>query len=240
MKKLYILIGLCILAMLVVGFLLLRSPSPPELIKIYKATTPEKISPQRSETSQPIDIDTPGFVATPEENTDTPLSDAPEAFRDATDVIDGTDAFLPDDFVLEATPAEDVPVSPYGWGPYPEVPADYPSKVLWEREFTGNLSDDVLKDIELIDRVLVKLWSEGERGFKGGSFDGNKVYPHYHNTIYVRYKFDGDHKYISRARGGPNIPKLTHDQLYYMDLPEGLQTIDMDTAGIDPYSFLGY
>ncbi len=35
--------------------------------------------------------------------------------------LDMTDAFLPDDFVSEEETAE-VPISPFGFGPYPEVP----------------------------------------------------------------------------------------------------------------------
>ena len=44
---------------------------------------------------------------------------------EASEMLEMADAFLPDDMVSEEAPAEDVPVSPFGFGPYPEVPEDY-------------------------------------------------------------------------------------------------------------------
>ena len=132
-----------------------------------------------------------------------------------------------------------LPVSPFGFGPYPEVPADYPSTVIWEKTNHGDLTEGTLTNLELLDRVLVKLWSEGERGFKGGVISGNKVYPHYHNTAYVRFKVDSEgHRYISRFRGGPDLPRLTREQMRTGKIPDGIRVIDLDSAGIDAYRFL--
>ena len=69
--------------------------------------------------------ETPVLVNTPDENTDTQMPDATEPLENETETLDLADAFLPDDMVSEEAPAEDVPVSPYGFGPYPEVPADF-------------------------------------------------------------------------------------------------------------------
>ena len=48
--------------------------------------------------------------------------------------------------------------------------------------------NEAVKNIELIDRVLVKLWQQGDRGIVGGSAHNGKVYPHYDNVIYVEWK----------------------------------------------------
>lgn len=190
---------------------------------------------------QPVTFEKEGFVGTPLEIEDTQWAEKAEVLRvEDTESLDFADAFLPDDFVSEEAPAENVPVSPYGFGPYPDVPLDYPSSVLWEEDDHGNLSQRTLKNIELIDRVLVKLWSEGERGFKGGAFTNGKVYPYYHQSIYVRYDEDEGHQYISEYYGGPEIPPLTPKQLYDGQLPAGIHIIDMGAAGIDAYSFLDF
>ena len=69
----------------------------------------------------PVDFQTEGVTNTPDANTDTPMSETTEALPN--DDVDLAEAFLPDDFVSEEeTPAEEVPVSPYGFGPYPELP----------------------------------------------------------------------------------------------------------------------
>ena len=80
-------------------------------------------------------------------------------------------------------------VSPFGFGPYPEIPSDYP----YQGPFGMPLNNSTLKgqydmgkDIELIDRVCIKLWNQGER-VKGGVIEDGLVYPLYPNTIYVTW-----------------------------------------------------
>ena len=78
-------------------------------------------------------------------------------------------------------------VSPHGFGPFPEIPPDYPTGAVWLQSTYYLQTAEFQRQRELLDRVLIKLWSEGERNFKGGSFDGQngKVYPHYFNTHYI-------------------------------------------------------
>ena len=73
---------------------------------------------------------------------------------------------------------EDMYVSPYGFGPYPEVPEDYPSKQLikWS-------SPSPSPRAELLSRVLIKLWTEGEKNFRGGCTNKGKIYPYFYNTV---------------------------------------------------------
>lgn len=106
---------------------------------------------------------------------------------------------------------------------------------------------DRLRNFELIDRVLIKLWEQGERNFAGGTLRNNngRVYPIYFNTAYVSYrelvKLDGTiHRYIGGFLPGPGFPRLTHNERMSGDfvLPPDARILDMDEAGIDPYSFL--
>ena len=193
--------------------------------------------------TQPVEIETPGFVSTPEENTLTPMSDETEALPHDTDTPDLSDAFLSDDFVSEKAPAEDVPVSPFGFGTYPEVPSDYFGIPIWmqDREHISHLPDSAQREIELIDRVLVKLWQQDDRSIVGGSTYRGKVYPHYENTAYIRWSEsvadDGTiHPYISSIKGAYNAP--TAEEIEAGDIPPGFNLVDLEDAGIDPYIFL--
>ena len=189
-----------------------------------------------------VDISTVDFehAETNLETDDAQVSDdkGVSPIDDASERIDMADAFLPDDLVSEAAPAEDVPVSPFGFGPYPEVPADYPIPPTWEREGYNTFSPDTQRELELLDRVLIQLWQQGERGFLGGSTDNGKVYPHYKNTAYVRYeRTESGRRYIARYKGDPAI-RISPEQLRTGDLPSHIRVLDMDSEGIDPYQFL--
>lgn len=169
----------------------------------------------------------------------TPAAAMEESLDDLDDMVD---AFLPDGFVSEeeATAAEDVRVSPFGFGPYPEVPADYPSRPPWEREGYTTFSEDTQKGLELLGRVLIKLWQQGERGYLGGSTSDGKVYPHYKNTAYVRYETtDSGRRSIARYKGDPAI-RITPEQLRAGELPSYIRVLDIDAEGIEPYEFLGF
>ena len=138
---------------------------------------------------------------------------------------------------------EDVPTSPFGFGPYPEVPEDYPTNVIWNLPGAKeNLPDHALKGIELLDRVLVKLWIEGDKNFRGGATNNGKVYPYYHNTVYVRYAQqempDGTiRRYLTSALSGPYVEYDEKDLMSDMP-PVHLRIIELDSTGIDPYQFL--
>ena len=181
---------------------------------------------------------------TPLETGKTQMSEDTEALPidETSEMLDMADAFLPDDFVSEEAPAEDVPVSPFGLGSYPEIPEDYPKHLIppWAgREI--NLSEYASAN-ELLDRVLIKLWTQGDKGFTGGSTADGKVYPHYPNTVYVRYKeiplLDGTvHRAITKVKGGPEIAPYA-DQILAGTPPAHIRLIDLDISGVDPYTFL--
>lgn len=134
---------------------------------------------------------------------------------------------------------EDVLVSPYGFGPYPNVPEDYPSTVAWERDQTY-LPEELRPRSELLSRVLVQLWTSGKKDFRGGSTHNGKVYPHYHDTVYVRFAEtrvpNGEIvRYPARIKSGPSV-KYTEADL--LDPPPYLRVLDLDSSGIDPYQYL--
>ena len=177
----------------------------------------------------PKTTETPGFVDTPQENTDTPMPDETEVVPNETENLDIADAFLPDDFVLEEeASAENVPVSPHGFGPYPTTPVDFPLSVDWT---------DRTEQQELLMRVMIKAWTEGER-FIGGNIVDGKVRLNYPNTVYVRDREiqgrDGNiikGRSASGATGGKVTPPGE-------DFPPGVRVLDFDSAGIDPYEYL--
>jgi hypothetical protein len=138
----------------------------------------------------------------------------------------------------ETAEMAEVRVSPYGFGPYPEVPEDYPSKVSWNRHYP-DATDEVRRELELISRVLVKLWTDGDKNFRGGSTYKGKIYPHYNDTVYVQHKYkmiDGKMvKYATRAKSGPRVSYNVSD---LDNPPPHLRILDLDSSGIDPYQFL--
>ena len=174
----------------------------------------------------PVDFQTEGVTNTPDENTDTQKPESTAALENDTDDI--ADAFLPDDFVSEEeAPAEDVPVSPHGFGPYPEVPEDFPLPVDWTGKHV---------QAELLMRVMIKAWTEGER-FIGGNIVSGKVLLNFPNTVYVRYKEipTADGVISTRAIAGATDVEVPPPG---EDFPPHVRVLDFDEAGIDPYEYL--
>ena len=122
----------------------------------------------------------------------------------------------------------------------PHVPSDFPFAVVWlqpERK-TANIND--LTPRELSGLVMVKKWNEGDHDFVGASMENGKVYLHYPNVVYVKWEEtqlpDGTiTQYASETSGGDGT--IT-DQVREGILPPGVQVLDMDASGIDPYEYL--
>ena len=153
-------------------------------------------------------------------------------------------------------PAE-VRYSPHGFGPYPEVSKEYflqKGPTPWQMvDLFGSHAPS--RNIELISRVLIKLWKEGDTQWEGAGIQPNgKVYVIYPNQVYIRYSPltnlngkvqknpDGTpQKYISMWLSAADIPEPSTEQLLDNDMPGGLEIIDLDVEdpGIEPYSFLG-
>ena len=137
-------------------------------------------------------------------------------------------------------------VSPFGFGPYPQVPSDFPRDPIWEAvemyEKINQHGRGMMKAIELMDRVLIKLWNQGHRA-TSASMSKGLVYPGFPNTVYVRWSYveepDGTTtRYAGRKTSGPDIPESVFDALSEGIIPPGIKVLDHDSDGIDPYTFL--
>ena len=130
-------------------------------------------------------------------------------------------------------PIETVRVSPFGFGPYPEVPEGCPvPRNIW------HASD---AQMELLFRVAIQKWNEGER-FNGCSTGEGKVYLHYPNTVYIQY---GEPEVND---SGILIRPITHvisanigmspQQMRAGEIPAGIRVLEYGKDGIDTYEYL--
>lgn len=131
-------------------------------------------------------------------------------------------------------------VSPFGFGPYPEVPADYPEDVIWENDL--GVARELTRMAELMDRVLVKLWSQGHR-VSSLTAEGSKYYPAYPNAAYVEWDYYQDengvpHRYATRVTAGPGVSHSQVNQLHDGIIPDGITILSHDHDSINPYEFL--
>ncbi|MDE0088511.1 MAG: hypothetical protein OXU23_22500 [Candidatus Poribacteria bacterium] len=149
----------------------------------------------------------------------------------------------------------EVRVSPYGFGPYPEVPEgfiDAVGKPFWllPDELLRQRRKPPSRNVELMQRVMVKLWKQGRTDVEAAFMDGDKIRVHFKNRAYVRYStvttLDGKEvKYISSWRAGNSVsqPQPQPGDAYppgEQDVSPGVELIDMDEEpGINPYEFLG-
>ena len=186
-------------------------------------------------------------VETPleKDNTLAMSDDNAASIDDKAESVVRTDTPLQDDFISEEEIAE-VSVSPFGFGPYPEVPAEYTArhgKTVWQ--YPGSLPQYNQANIELIHRVMIALWNEGDTRFISATLKDGKIYVNYPNTMYVRYAVhkspDGTvHRRITSWSAGEEN-QAAIDQILVGEIPTGVTLIDMDSedVGIDPYTFLG-
>ncbi len=138
----------------------------------------------------------------------------------------------------ETTDVKEVRISPFGFGPYPEIPTDFPIQNIFDQ--SGQNSPN----FELMDRVWVELWKRGVRGITGMSISNESglVHPTIQGIMYVNWEprwelFGfGFGRRISGISGhpddfgepfGPDEPKI----------PKGIKVFDM-SEGIDPYKLL--
>lgn len=143
----------------------------------------------------------------------------------------------------------DVPVSsPHGFGPYPEIPLNFPNPEIFNRPMSAKS--------ELRHRVKVKLWAMGERP-EGTTFGPNGlVYPLYRDTVYVDWSEetillpDGSMGRIPKSTliGHRDTVSTIYRQLSNRVppvpisdtfLPRSIKSTSYRNGGIDPYQFLG-
>ena len=132
---------------------------------------------------------------------------------------------------IETESADDVQMSSFGFGPFPEVPPDFPDQQVFKYQHGPT-------ELELLDRVRVKLWKEGIRPDGIGYLDSTGlIYPTVRGTIYVRWGELRGKKYITRLKCHPfdsfDISKINSEN----DIPSHLKVLDF-SEGIDPYEYL--
>ncbi|MYB96186.1 hypothetical protein F4054_12960 [Candidatus Poribacteria bacterium] len=180
------------------------------------------------------------LVDTPEQNTDTLTSTENKTLRvEATDILDMADALLPDDKVLRAQQVSpDVSVSPYGFGPYPELPEG------WAADTFPSPS----ADHELLARVRIKLFYAGINT-RGANMENGLVYPVIPGIAYVKWKeyerSDGIVRYISDMIAHPSdglrIAAIRAEKgrvFTEADIPSDIKLMSFEEGAIDPYTFL--
>lgn len=102
---------------------------------------------------------------------------------------------------------------------------------------------DVGQNLELIDRVLIQLWQQGDKKIIGGFLENGKIYPNYPNTVYVKEQIEETddglvRKHFSHITGPPGT-HIYHEDIWRGNIPPHVTIIKKDDSqGIDPYSFL--
>jgi hypothetical protein len=149
-------------------------------------------------------------------------------------------------------------VSPFGFGPYPEIPDDYslpPVQWQWSEEVLAQVKQscidqgiddmDYLRTYELIGRVAIKLWNEEHRiGGLTVSSETGLFYPDYPNTVYVKrteQEIKGAVVVGLRLLGSAASELTVQERKRAEELgefPSWLTVLSMED-GIDPYEFLG-
>lgn len=151
-----------------------------------------------------------------------------------------------------------VKVSPYGFGPYPEIPPDFPADRMppwtWSDKKRQELIEfskvpDILRDGELIYRVYIKMWNEGMRILPAAKVDPDtdRVYLKYPNTVYVTYGYtenpDGTRERIINSTEVYGVKvgvDITKEDILNGNIPDHITVKSSDeNEGVDPYSYLG-
>lgn len=157
------------------------------------------------------------------------------------DIVDGR-IFLgtekPSAELLSQLRSQDEIISPYGFGPYPELPQGF-GPITWPRK-------DALS--ELMIRVRIKLLKQGVLVEGMAEGDDGFVYPIIKGVRYVRWGETSDgRQYLRETIGHPDDSEYiktvadakfaTWESVTPADF-QGIQIIPMEEGGIDPYTFL--
>ena len=213
-----------------------------EPVEMPEISAPTPVLPEKSASSE-VDLSgLQGESLTPQTES-TPTTPSAES-----ELVDDFLAELSEEemALLTAEVVEPQPVSPFGFGPYPQVPLDFPRDPIWKAvemyEKINQHGRGMMKAIELMDRVLIKLWNQGYRA-SSASMSKGRVYPGFPNTVYVRWSYieesDGTiTRYAGRKTSGPDISESVFDALSEGIVPPGITVLDHDADGIDPYTFL--
>ena len=189
------------------------------------------VTPQVIKNPQPVErLSQPGDTLN--------VSPAATEHSEETEGTSDSDAELPVAELNEEI-AGDVPVSPYGFGPYPPLPAGWPADI-WPRQSVMH---------ELMMRVEIKLAHQGV-DVRGSVMDNGLVYPMIPGTVHIKWEEylgpPGIVRYIATMIGDPAacnrieaIVEAKGDDFTEADIPSDIKVVPFQEGGIDAYEFLG-
>ena len=131
--------------------------------------------------------------------------------------------------------SQDELVSPYGFGPYPELPEGY-GPITWPRKHANS---------ELMIRAEIELLNQGVP-VEGIVMSNGLIYPIIKGICYVTWRETSDGlQYLHRSRGHPDddVRSIADEKeargetLTQADVPH-IKLVPMEEGGIDPYTFL--
>jgi hypothetical protein len=154
------------------------------------------------------------------------------------------------DTPAETAATKDVRMSPHGFGPYPKTPDEYP--------ISDPFHDDMGHDVELMQRVRVKLFNEQgifADGISMSEYTGMVKYVT-RGVLWIDWETNnlpwlGEHKYAASIRGHPDtIARIRANlsnresplpvevrQITEADIPSDV-IVKSGSEAIDPYRFL--
>ncbi len=171
-----------------------------------------------------------------------PTADKPESKTTKDVSVVNTNSNSPlsntSDKEQEMVSVEGVRVSPFGFGPYPELPVGWPHDT-----FPAPSAEH-----ELQQRVRIDLLAHGIP-VEGTIMENGLVYPVVKGIVYVKWKSywrpTGKVTYISRIGGHPDdtmpiemIRREKGKSFTKKDIPSDIKLLSFEEDGIDPYQFL--
>ena len=171
-------------------------------------------------------------------------SDTPTAVKPVNEAHTDNEAktYRVGDIYVGKTPpplpvSQDQLVSPYGFGPYPELPEGF-GPITWPRKHANS---------ELMIRAEIELLNQGVP-VEGIAMKNGMVYPIIKGICYVEWgETSYGRRYIRRSTGHPDDGdymeaieeerRKRRESVTASDFP-GIQLILYEEGGIDPYTFL--
>ncbi len=125
--------------------------------------------------------------------------------------------------------SKEVKVSPFGFGAFPKIPADFPDQDIWNKVEKRSISDpNGAETLELLARVRIELWNQGKRT-KGVIMDSSNGLIYSDSNIEIFFPLSSD---LSS-----DLPKYNTYFDEDFNLSERIDVKFLE-GGIDPYEFL--
>ena len=134
-----------------------------------------------------------------------------------------------------ATTEETPKVSPFGLGPYPEIPKEWDTPYLWETCETI--------ESELLSRVDIQMHNEGIRSkysSVGIDYGTGRITPIEWGSVLVEYVTDknGEQRIVSVMGHPDDVPPGTI-WTHASEVPSHLKIVTAKEVSFDPYEYLG-